>query len=251
MNELRITPEKKTLFNGTVLLGYMVGRNEKFDVLLAGSLSHLQDILTWLMTREVVEISKKNSYEVTSKGRATVADFENRYQRILQYFDIFSAVDLASGDFALAHIGEFPNEAEWQRFLNDERWEDLRVPVAQILGADPVEFVFAHFMREGRFDFEQGGWEITLLEGMIWNEIEEICWSSLEPADLGYDDVSGEEVLAEVVEQGFLLVRELSDHDPELSGHLAKWAPSREAPDFPPDASTVPFWKTRWTFDLA
>ena len=251
MNEFQITPEKRTLYNGTVLLDYMVERNEKFDVLLPGSSSHLDSILTWLMTRDAVEISSRNYYEVTSKGHSIVADFKERYQKILQYFDVFAAVDLASGDFALAHIEDFPSEARWQRFLDDERWEDLRLPVAQYLGADPVEFVFAHFMREGRFDFEQGGWEITLLEGLIWNEIEQICWSSLEPEDLAYDDVSGEDVLAEVVEQGFLLVRSLSDFDPELMGHLARWAPSRNAPDGAPDSSTTPFWKTRWTLDLA
>ncbi|YCM46327.1 hypothetical protein V2O64_09890 [Verrucomicrobiaceae bacterium 227] len=251
MSEFRITSEKRTLFNGTVLLGHMAGRDLKFDILLPGSHGNLEPILSWLLTRDLIEISPEHHYQVSTLGHATVAAFERRYRRLLQYFDVFSAVDLGSGEFALAYFENFQNDTSWQQFLSDERWEDLRVPVAQFLGGDPVEFVFAHFMREGRFDFEKGGWEITLLEGLIWTEIEQICWSSLEPDDLGYDDVRGEDVLAEVIEQGLLLARTLSDHEPELMAHLARWAPSRQAPEWKPDSSTIPFWKTRWNLDLA
>jgi len=251
MSEFRVTPEKRTLFNGTVLLGEMAARDLKFDVLLSGSLANLEPILTWLLTRDLVEISSENYYEVTSLGHAADAAFTKRYRKLLQYFEVFSAVDLGSGEFAFAQYEEFTNEAAWRRFLSDERWEDLRVPVSKFLGADPVELVFTHFMREGRFDFEKGGWEITLLEGMIWNEIEQICWGSLEVADLGYDHTSGEDVLKEVIEEGFLLARSLSDHEAELMAHLARWSPSRGAPDCTPDSSPAPFWKTRWNLDLA
>jgi len=241
MSELTISPERRRLFNGTVLLGHMAAGKLEYDVLLPGSQSNLEAILSWLLTRDLVEISDKNFYQVSTLGHATVAAFQKRYRRILQYFDVFSAVDLESGDFALAHHEEFESEAEWGRFINDDRWEDLRVAVAEHLGADPVELVFAHFMQEGRFNFADGGWEISLLEGLIWNEIEEICASSLTVADLGYEDVSGKEVMSEVVEQGFLLARELSDRDPELMTHLARWAPSRQAPEWAHDGSAQPF----------
>ena len=251
MSEMTISSERRRLFNGTVLLGHMAARKLEYDVLLPGSQANLDAILSWLMTRDLVEISEQNFYEVSTLGFATFAAFQKRYRRVLQYFDVFSAVDLSSGDFALAHYEEFKTEADWRRFLNDDRWEDLRVPVAGYLGADPIELVFAHFMQEGRFSFEEGGWEISLLEGLIWNEIEEIFSASLTVADLGYEDVAGEAVMAEVVEQGFLLVRELSARDPELMCHLARWAPSREAPEWALDHSSQPFWKTRWNLDVA
>jgi hypothetical protein len=215
MRKMTISSERRRLFNGTVLLGHMAARKLEYDVLLPGSQANLDAILSWLMTRDLVEISEQNFYEVSTLGFATFAAFQKRYRRVLQYFDVFSAVDLSSGDFALAHYEEFKTEADWRRFLNDDRWEDLRVPVAGYLGADPIELVFAHFMQEGRFSFEEGA------------------------------------VMAEVVEQGFLLVRELSDRDPELMCHLARWAPSREAPEWALDHSSQPFWKTRWNLDVA
>jgi len=251
MSGMTINPERRRLFNGTVLLGHMASNGIAYDVLLPGSQTHLEAILNWLMTRDLVEISDENCYLVSTLGHATVAAFQKRYRRVLQYFDIFSVVDLGAGDFALAHHSEYESEAEWGRFLNDERWEDLRVAVARDLGADPVELVFAHFMQEGRFSFEAGGWEITLLEGLVWNEIEEICQSSLTVDDLGYDEVKGEEVIREVIEQGFLLTRELSEWNPEVMGHLARWAPSRLAPEWKPDGSTQPFWKTRWSLEVS
>ena len=251
MNGMTISPERRRLFNGTVLLGHMASRSIDYDVLLPGSQTHLEAILSWLMTRDLVEISEGNCYTVSTLGHATVAAFRKRYRRILQYFDVFSAVDLGVGEFALSRHAEFESEAEWGRFLNDERWEDMRVAVAGYLGADPVELVFAHFMQEGRFDFEAGGWEISLLEGLVWNEIEEICQSSLTVDDLGYDEVKGEDVIREVVEQGFLLTRELSEWNPEVMGHLARWAHSRQAPEWKPDESGQPFWKTRWTLEVS
>lgn len=251
MSGMTISAERRQLFNGTVLLNYLAGKNLALDVLLPGSLGNLEPILNWLLTRELVEINEQNFYQVSTLGHATVAAFGKRYRRILQYFDVFSAVDLESGDFALAHHSEFQTDAAWSGFLNENRWEDLRVAVAIHLEADPVELVFAHFMKEGRFGFEDGGWEISLLEGTVWNEIEEICASSLTANDLSYGDVSGEEVLSDVTEQGFLLARELSDHDPEVISHLARWAPSRQASESAPDGSMQPFWKTRWTLDVA
>lgn len=251
MRDFTISPERRRLFNGTVLLGHMASNSIEYDVLLPGSQTHLDSILAWLLTRNLVEISEKNFYRVSTLGHATSTAFRKRYMRVLRYFDVFSAVDLGSGEFALAHHSDFETEAAWGRFLADDRWEDLRVPVGLHLGADPVELVFAHFMQEGRFSFVEGGWEVSLLEGLIWNEIEEICRQSLTIDDLGYDDVSGEDVIAEVIEQGFLLVRELSEWFPEVMGHLARWAPSRSAPDWQPDDSMQPFWKTRWSLEVS
>lgn len=251
MSELTISPERRRLFNGTVLLGHMATKGIEYDVLLPGSQTHLDEILNWLLVRQLVEISDENFYRVSTLGHAANAAFQKRYQKVLQYFDVFSAIDLEAGEFALARFSEFESEAEWGQFLNDDRWEDLRVPVAIYLEAEPVELVFAHFMQEGRFSFTEGGWEVSLLEGLIWNEIEVICERSLTIDDLGYDGVKGTDVLADVVEQGFLKVRELTQWFPEVMGHLARWAPSRLAPEWKPDGSLQPFWKTRWTLEVS
>jgi len=250
MSELLIAEDRRKLFTGTLLLGQMAETGQEFDALLLDGAGPLESVLTWLLTRELVEFSEKNFYQVSSLGHATAAAFQKRYQKILQYFEVFSAVDLGEGEFAFASFENFQYENQWLQFLHDDRWEDLRLPVAEYLGGDSAEMVFIHFMKEGRFDFQQAGWEIALTAGEFWPELENVLETRLRVDDLAYEDVSGTEVLADVVEQGFLLVRELSDQAPEVMSHLERWAPSRQAADWKPDASVRPFWKTRWKLEV-
>ncbi|MBK1835600.1 hypothetical protein [Roseibacillus ishigakijimensis] len=250
MADGELTPEKRRLYSATVLLNHMVGQRKDFDVLLLGGEAHLEPLLTWLLTRQLVEISEKNFYTPTVSGRRAVEEFNQRYQRLLQYFEVFSAVDLEAGEFAYASFADFESDHDWDCFLEDERWDDLRLVVADYLGADPVELIWAQFTKEGRFNFTEAGWEITLAQGLIWNEIAEIAESAWDIEELGYGEVSGEAVLRDIVEQGFLLVRDLTDRDPDVMAHLARWAPSRQAPVWPPDDSREAFWKTRWQLAL-
>ncbi len=251
MTPATIPAERRRVFEGTLLLNKMAGDHLEFDSLLPGSLANLDPILTWLMSRGLVDFSEKHFYRVSAKGHDAVLESRLRYQKIIQYFDVFSAVDLESGEFAFEHFDEFKLESRWKQYLNEDHWEDLRLPVAEYLGADPVEIVFDHFVSEGRFSFQEAGWEISLTDGKMWTKIEGIIACSLKVTDLGYDDVSGSDVIADVIEQGFLLARELSGEEPALMTHLARWAPSRQAGNAALDSSSKPFWKTRWTLDLA
>lgn len=239
-----------TLYLGTVLLCHMHTADKEFDVLLLGDEKHLESPLTWLMTRKLVEISDKHRYRLTAPGKEKAEEFIKRYQRFLQYFDVFGFVDLEDGEFAFSFREEFESQAEFNRFLDDERWDDLRLAVAQHLGADPYEIVFSQFLAEEEFDYQKAAWQLSLTGGIVWLQIEEIIDTAIMPEDLSYGDVSASDVLADVVEQGFLLTRELTGHDPEVCAHLARWAPAHHGDDIAPDKSARPFWKERWDLPL-
>lgn len=248
---MTFTAEKRHLFAATVLLGHMAERDRTFDVLLLGSQAHLQELLNWLMVRKLVEIDdRSHHYTLTAQGKEKVRLFTLRYQKLLTYFDVFSAVDLEEGEFALASFSRFKTGTSWQDFLDHDRWEDLRIPVAIELSADPLELIFAHFMQEGRFDFDTAAWELTLAEGLVWQEMEEILQHSVTAGDLSYDDVSGSSVLRDVIEHGFILVRELCDEDPEILAHLARWSPLHDGDSVPADSSSKPFWQEPWQLPL-
>jgi len=249
MATFQIDERTRQFYASMVLLNHMVSTNQSYDILLKGNQIDLEPTLMWLLTHKTIEINNKNHYQVTKLGKSIIEKFHNRYQKTLQYFDVFAAVDLTHGDFALASYPEFESTQQWLNFLHDERWDDLRVAVATQLKADPIEIVFAHFMNEGRFDLQSTAWELSLKSGLIWQEISEICQSSLQTNDLGYDDIDGSQVLNDVIEQGFTLIRELSDEDPALMSHLARWFP-RHGESHSPDHSPSPFWQEPWAIEL-
>ncbi len=69
------------------------------------------------------------------------------------------------------------------------------------------------FLNEGRFGKDDNGWQFDLLLGSVWDEILEICNTTLSVEDLGWSDdqgsVSGEDVIKDIVAQGSVLVEEL------------------------------------------
>ena len=238
------------LYLGTVVLCLMHTEKKKFDVLLLGDSAHLQEPLNWLMSRKLVEIDSSHHYALTKLGSEKAEEFIARYYRMLQYFDVFGFVDLEEGTFAFSQREEFQTRAEFDRFLDDDRWDDLRLAVAAHLGADPFEIVFSQFLAEGGFDYEKAAWELSLTGGVVWQQINEIIETAIMPEDLAYGEVSAEEVMADVIEQGFLLVRDLTGNDPEVCAHLARWAPAHHGDDISPDNSPRPFWKDRWDLPL-
>ena len=64
-------------------------------------------------------------------ARQQVVRFKDRYQDFLKNFDCYCAVDLGEGEFAFEEFWEYEDEDEWCSYLDQERWEDLRVAVAE------------------------------------------------------------------------------------------------------------------------
>ncbi len=213
-----LTEEKRKEFAGIYVLEYMVNRPKAFDVYLEENDADLEPILLWLMVKEYVEIKDEDKYVPSDFGRECVVKFLERYSEFLTMYDVYSSVDMGTGEFAFEKYLDFDDKEEWREYLDDERWEDLRIAVAEFKGLNPIEIVFMSFINEKRFGRDTTGWQFDLLLGNVWDEILVICDTALHVGDLGYEDddkpVSGEDVLKDVIVQGAeLMVRLLKKEE--------------------------------------
>lgn len=206
MKTYTVSEEEKKQFATGYLLEKMINSAQSFSILLEGNDKDLEPILEFMMMKDYIEI-KDHRYVPAGKGREVLKSFTGRYTDFLRNFDVYCAVDLDSGNFAFEEWFEYEDEESWDGYLEDERWEDLRVAVAEFKKINPVEIVFMSFLNETRFGADEEGWQFDLLLGSIWDEILEICNSALKVADLGYSDdegnqVSGEDVIMDTLRQG-------------------------------------------------
>ena len=202
--------EQKLRFAGLFLLEYMINRPEVFNVWLERNDSDLEPILEWLMVQGWIEIKDQSAYVPNEKGREVIQRFMERYARFVYFFDVFSAVDLGKGEFAFARYFELLDDAEWKAYLNEERFEDVRVAIAEHLGINAVEIVFMSFIREDRFGRDASGWQFDLLLGTVWDQILEVCNSAIDVSELGYADgdqwIDGGVVAEDILQQGGALL---------------------------------------------
>lgn len=189
------------------LLDYMVQEDVKISVLLDEKSEDLEPVFDELMARELIEIDQEQRYCVSRQGQALHQNFLKRYRKIIAENDIFCAVDLEAGEFAFSFYDDYPTLDAWNAFLDANRWDDLRVAIAEYLNQDPVELIFMSFINEKRFGRDDDGkWQFDLLLGSVWDEILEICNQSIHWPELGYEDdqgkVSAAEVIADIIAQG-------------------------------------------------
>ena len=212
-----LTEENRKEFAGIFVLEYMVNRPKAFDVYLQENDVDLEPILMWLMVKEYVEIKDEDKYVPSALGRECVVKFLERYSEFLTMYDVYSAVDLGTGEFAFEKYFDFDDKEEWRKYLDDDRWEDLRIAVTELKGLNPIEIVFMSFINEKRFVRDATGWQFDLLLGTVWDEILEICNAALHANDLGYEDddgpVNGEDVLKDVTVQGAELMVQLLEKE--------------------------------------
>ena len=117
------------------------------------------------------------------------------------HFEIYAFVDLGAGTFADPETD----------LLEDERWADLRVAVAEQKGIDPYRVVFLAMLSDESF-FASPDWYFDLAMGTLFDELESITKEQIRIDELGYEDedgneVMGEEVIADVIEQGSQLAQ--------------------------------------------
>lgn len=201
-----LTDERKKQFAGAYLLIVIINTPRTFPVLLEKGDQDLEPVLEWLMMKGYIEIRDSACYVPNEKGRQVLKNFMARYSEYLKVFDIYCAVDLETGEFAFSRYFDFENDAARQEYLNAERWDDLRLAVAELKKLDPVEIVFMSFLNEDRFGRDETGWQFDLLLGSIWDEILEICNTAVRLEELEYQDehgtVSAEDVIQDIVRQG-------------------------------------------------
>lgn len=217
MNKFTINEEQKLRFAGIYLLEYMINTPHAIPIFLDGNDADLEPILEWLHARGFIRIQDNEKYVPTPDGRKLLQKFLARYSEYLTMFDIFSAVDLETGEFAFERYFDFETDEEWRKYLEDDRWDDLRIAVADYKQMDPVEIVFMSFINEKRFGRDGSGWQFDLLLGSVWDEILEICNSAIQWQDLGYEDEQGEvpaeDVIQDIIEQGTNIMLDLLEKE--------------------------------------
>ncbi|MCK5680835.1 hypothetical protein KAI46_08505, partial [bacterium] len=146
----QLDDKQKQHFARLYLLDYMIQEEAKFSILLDEKSEDLEPIFDELMARELIEIDQEQNYRVTHQGRALHQNFLKLYRENIAENDIFCAIDLDSGEFAFSFYDKYPTPEGWSAFLDNERWDDLRVAVAEYMGHDPVELIFMSFINEKR-----------------------------------------------------------------------------------------------------
>lgn len=203
MKKYQVLEKDKFKYISLILLNEIINFQHYFSVKPVGEELFLEQYLKFMTTKGVLEI-KDGKYIPTALGREELVNLYAKYYEYLRLFDIFCAVDLEQGEFAFSRINEKFTDEQWEDFIGNERFSDIRVAVADFKGLDPIEIVFMSFLNEGRFDCEAPRWEYVLTGDAIWFEIEEICNTAI---TVEYLKVDG--VLEDVIHQGTIIALEL------------------------------------------
>ncbi len=215
-----ISADKRQQLAGIVVLNTLVDNGGSIPLLLEDNDLHLEPILDWLFQRGHLTIADNESYTLSKSGALALERYHQQYREFLLTFDIYSSVDLDEGVFAFDRIFDFGDESDWDEFLGRDCWSDLRIPIAELKGIDPVLIVFLSFDNEGVFH-EENNWQLALVGDTFWQEIERICNDAIAIDDLGFDDpedgrIEGEEFLEDIIKEGTELNLELKRAEQEL-----------------------------------
>ena len=226
MKKYQTTGEQKNQFAGIYLLDYMINTPQSFSLFLDKHDEDLEPVLEWLLTKNYVEIENNEKYIPAPKARTALKLFLARYSEYLTMFDIFGAVDLKAGEFAVSSYFDFEDDESWNEYLNRNNWDDLRIAVADFKKMDPVEIVFMSFINENRFGRNESGWQFDLLLGSVWNDILDVCNTAIQWQELGYEDEQGivpaEDVIKDIISLGTDIILETLEKEERLikQGHL-------------------------------
>ena len=148
-----------------------------------------------------IEVGEDDYYITNDKGMEIYQKLTEQQESYVSHFDIYAYVDLQEGVFADPQSD----------LLEGDRWSDLRVAVAEHKGIDPYRVVFLSMLADGVW-FENPDWRFDLGMGTLLDNLESLVMDQLSVDELGYEDdqgmVEGEEVIADVIEQGTALARE-------------------------------------------
>ena len=214
-----LTADNKKTYKAIILLNEMINGSHKFRTVDNGDDSVLESLFIEMMSKGYVQTAGIN-YEPTNKGREIFDTFMKRYTEYLKVYDIFSYVDLEKGEFAFASYFDFDTDDAWLSFVDNERFDDLRIAVALFKKLDPAEIVFMSFINENRFDTTSSGWQIDLMADNDWAEIEQIIDVSIKPEEVGDDAMEdminqGSELMIKLLQEEIDQQKQNNEYDEE------------------------------------
>ncbi|MBT4264016.1 MAG: hypothetical protein HOD85_07375 [Deltaproteobacteria bacterium] len=222
-----ISDNQRKEYASGFLLDLIIKRGYQYSVVLMDADKDLEQLFVYMMSKDYLTLDKKNNYVHTQKGLEKLENLKKRYEEYLAHFDLFCAVDLESGEFAFEKIFELDDE-EWELYVNDERFVDLRIATAWFKKINPSDFVFLSFLKEKQFDINSSNWQFDILSGLIWEKIEEIIDTSIQIEELEYMDedneiITGMRVMEDVVRQGAKLSEKLYHEEEHLKQESSEY----------------------------
>ena len=181
----KMTTEKKDQFVGILLLDYLINQNGTLPILMDGGFKVLDSVTVKMVGKGYLQVSG-SVFRPTTKGQDVLKSFMQRYYEYLKIYDVYCAVDTATGEFAFSKYYDM-SEEDFRKYVCQSRFEDVRIAVAEFKGLDPMEIVFMSFINEGRFNTVDKGWQFDVYTGLAWTEIEKICNGSLSVSELNGD----------------------------------------------------------------
>lgn len=214
-----ISEDQRKEYAAGFILDLMVNGGFKFNVILEGADQDLEPIFIHMMAKEYIDIDSKQIYSPTLKGLEKLNNMKKKYEEYLAHFDLFCAVDLENGVFAFEKVFDL-DDADWDTYINSDRFSDLRIAVAWFKKVDPCDFVFLSFLKEGQFSTDTQNWQFDLLSGLTWEQVENIIDAAIAVENLGYETekgeyISGKAVLEDIIIQGAELNASLHKREEE------------------------------------
>ncbi len=203
LDKVVMTKEKRELYASLLILDKMINNHSYLEIGKYDSC--IDDILIDLNAKGYINL-EGTTYVPTSKGRDILSNFLKRYEEFRKAFEVYSRVDVQTGEFAYEKFFDIEDDGEWEEYKDNDRFEDLRLAIASFKGMDPLECAVLIFMTEGEFDTQKKGWEFDLTSTLIWDDVENLVRGSKNIQDLSYEDegdvISGESVMEDVIRQG-------------------------------------------------
>ncbi len=228
-----LSEDEKLNFQSLYILYLITEDKVQFPNFLAGRLKYIQKAIDFLEDKRFIvqkeEYDEKKVlgftysksdisyvYEATDEARQVVKSYRDRYREYIKLYDVYAYVDPEQGKFAMSKYKKYmlkgSGKTAWWDYLNDERWEDYRIPVSVYKGLDPREFIFFSFIEEGRFmpedDDNEHEWAEVLFLGKIWDEMYLILESAPRWEDLGDDDYTSEEIVETIIQEGAEVIKD-------------------------------------------
>ena len=180
----------------------------------------LESLLNFMESRGTLTVEEDNYYKATDKGHEVYQDLVKQLEAYVTHFEVYAYVDLEQGIF-----GDPEKD-----LLEGEKWSDLRVAVAEHKGIDPYRVVFLAMLSAETF-YENPDWKFDLSMGTLFQEMKQITLEQFHVDDLGYSDgegnVSGEEVIRDIIRQGSELISQRKSREQEIKGRKQ----AEESPD--------------------
>lgn len=233
-NNWKLTDNERLNFQALYILYLMTEDKVKFPNFLTGHLKFAQDSIEFLeekrLIRQQEEVTEGKKvlgvkiersdvnwfYEPTPEARNIVAQHRKRFRVFLTFYDVYAHVDPEMGEFAFSKMKKIllkeGGASEWEKYKNQDRWMDYRIPVAVYKGLDPREYIFFSFMEEGRFiptnEDQTHEWAKNLFMGDIWDELNDVMESASRWEDQGDEENPANEIMETIIIEGANVLKE-------------------------------------------